>query len=343
MKLIHYTDEYLDRWEDYIKRSGTSTLYHRMGWKNVIEKSFGHKTRYLLAEDGGSVVGILPLVLINHPFFARCVVSMPFLNYGGICADSEEAERLLLEEAIEISRRASAEYLELRQLKRVDCHLASSEEKVTMTVNLESDPDLLWGRFNPKLRQIIRKAEKSGLQLSVGREENLRAFYEVFSSNMKELGSPVYGISFFRNVLREFQGEMLIFAVTHEEKTIGAAFVGIFKKSLEGFWASSLREHFDLHPNEYLYWKQLEYGCTHAYECFNLGRSSKDSGSLRFKKKFGATARQLYYQYHLKRGVEIPRMNSEAWKYRIATGIWKHLPLRITRVVGPHVRKYMTQ
>jgi FemAB-related protein (PEP-CTERM system-associated) len=343
MRLIHYTDEYLDRWESYVKKSDASSLYHKIGWKKVIEKSFGHETRYLLAEDDGSIVGVLPLVLISHPLFAKCVVSMPFLNYGGICADSEEAEHLLLEEAVEITRSANADYLELRQLRRVDCHLTSSEEKVTMTVDLESDPDLLWGRFNPKLRQTIRKAEKSGLQLSVAGEENLRAFYEVFSSNMRELGSPVYGISFFRNVLREFSGEMLIFTVTHGEKAIGAAFVGIFKKSLEGFWASSLREHFDLHPNEYLYWKQLEYGCTHAYDRFNLGRSSKDSGSLRFKKKFGAVARQLYYQYHLSGGAEIPRMDSEAWKYRIAAGVWKHLPLRITRMVGPHVRKYMTQ
>ena len=343
MRLIHCTDEHFDRWEDYVKRSPKSTLYHRMGWKNVIERSFGHETYYLLAEENGCVVGVLPLVLISHPFFVKCVVSMPFLNYGGICADSEEPEHLLLAEAVEITQRANANYLELRQLERVECHLASSEEKVTMTVDLESDPDLLWSLFNPKLRQTIRQAQKSGLQLSVGGEENLNAFYEVFSGNMKELGSPVYGVSFFRNVLREFPGEMLIFTVTYGEKTIGAAFVGRFKKSLEGFWASSLREHFDLHPNEYLYWKQLEYGCTHGYDCFNLGRSSKASGSFRFKKKFRAVARQLYFQYHLNKGEEIPSMNSEALKYRIAAGMWRHLPLRITRMVGPHVRKYMTQ
>jgi len=343
MKLIYYTDEHFDRWEDYIKRSERSSLYHRIGWKGVVEKSLGHKTCYLLAEDEGRIVGVLPLVLISRPFFGRCVVSMPFLNYGGICADSDEAEHLLVEEAVEITRRENADYLELRQMERTPHDLVTSEDKVAMLIDLESDPEVLWSRFNPKLRQTIRKAEKSGLQITVGSEENIERFYDVFSANMRELGSPVYHKDFFRAVLSEFPNEMLIFAVTYRGKTIGAAFVGLFKKRVEGFWASSLREYFDLSPNEYLYWKQLEYACGHGYSRFDLGRSTKDSGSFKFKRKFGAQPKQLYWQYYLNNVGEIPQMNPKSVKYRVAIGLWRRFPLRVTKLVGPQIRKYLPQ
>lgn len=343
MRVLRYTDEYFDRWENYVEKSDKSTLYHRIGWKRVIERSFGHKTYYLFAEEDGFVKGILPMVLISHPIFGRCLVSMPFLNCGGICASTEETKLVLLNEAVEITRREDVDYLELRQIERVENDLTTSEDKVTMLVKLETDPERLWGRLTPKLRQTIRKAEKAGLHMRVGKEENLEDFYEVFSTNMKELGSPVYDRDFFGNILLELSNEMLIFIVTHEERAIGAAFVGLFKQSIEGFWASSLREYFKFNPNEYLYWKQLEYGCRRDYGYFNLGRSSKNSGSLRFKEKFGAEMKQLYWQYYLNKIEQIPQMDPNALKYRIAAGLWKRFPLRVTKMVGPHIRKYMPQ
>lgn len=343
MRVVHYTGEYRDRWQNYVEESDKSTLYHRIGWKEVIERSFGHTTYYMLAEDGGTIKGILPMVLIGHPFFGKSLVSMPFLNCGGICADTKEIEYLLLDEAVRITKREDVDYLELRQTERIDRNLITRQDKVSMVVELDADPEKLWSRLTPKLRQIIRKGEKAGLQVRVGKEENLEDFYEVFSANMRELGSPVYGRDFFLNTLSDLKDEMLVFTVTHKKRAIGAAFVGLFRHSIEGFWASSLREYFTFNPNEYLYWKQLEYGCKNGYASFNLGRSSKDSGSFRFKQKFGAEVKQLYWQYYLNKTDRIPEMDPAAWKYRIAIGIWKRLPLSVTRMVGPQIRKYMSQ
>jgi FemAB-related protein (PEP-CTERM system-associated) len=343
MRVVHYMGEYRDRWQNYVEESDTSTLYHRLGWKDVIERSFGHTTYYVLAEDGGTIKGILPMVLIGHPFFGKSLVSMPFLNCGGVCADTKEAECLLLDEAIRITKKENVDYLELRQTEKIDSNLITRDDKVAMVVKLEPDSERLWGGLTPKLRQTIRKAEKAGLQVKVGKEENLEDFYEIFSANMKELGSPVYGRSFFGNTLSDLKDEMLIFVVTHKEKAVGAACVGFFKDSIEGFWASSLREYFRLNPNEYLYWKQLEYGCQNGYSFFNLGRSTKDSGSFRFKQKFGADMKQLYWQYYLNKTKQIPEMDPTALKYKIAVGVWRRLPLSVTRTVGPQIRKYMSQ
>jgi hypothetical protein len=66
-----------------------------------------------------------------------------------------------------------------------------------MILDLAPDSDVQWRTFNAKLRNQIRKAEKSGLQFVAGHLELLDGFYEVFTRNMRDLGTPVYGDSFF--------------------------------------------------------------------------------------------------------------------------------------------------
>jgi hypothetical protein len=47
-----------------------------------------------------TIRGVLPLVHMNSRIFGNFLVSMPFFNYGGACADTEEIRGLLIEEAV---------------------------------------------------------------------------------------------------------------------------------------------------------------------------------------------------------------------------------------------------
>ena len=80
-------DRNLTLWEDYVVAHPRGCNYHQVGWKTVIERSFGHQTRYLLAMDSGMVLGILPLAILQSRLFGRSVVSLPFLNYGGLLTE----------------------------------------------------------------------------------------------------------------------------------------------------------------------------------------------------------------------------------------------------------------
>jgi serine/alanine adding enzyme len=106
--------------------------------------------------------------------------------------------------------------------------------------------------FNAKLRNQIRKAKKSGLQFVVGHLEILDGFYAVFARNMRDLGTPVYGKSFFRNILEVFPDIRRIFAVYHETRMIAAGIGSWFRNTLEIPWASSIRDYKMLCPNNML-------------------------------------------------------------------------------------------
>lgn len=66
------------RWDAYVNAHPDATFFHRVGWKRVIEKAFGHRTHFMLAERGGEIVGVLPLAEISSYLFGHSLGSLPF-------------------------------------------------------------------------------------------------------------------------------------------------------------------------------------------------------------------------------------------------------------------------
>jgi len=276
---------------------------------------------------------------MRHVLFGRFLISVPFGDYGGICADDEKTANALLQEASELAQKKRAKYLELRHLEKMDNgQLRTKTSRATLILNLEKDPGVLWKSFKPKVRNQVRKAEKSGLETEIGDKTLVRDFYKVYAYNMRDLGTPVHSLSFFKNILTEFPNHANVILVKLENRTIGGAIATYFKNTMEIPWASSLREFFPLCPNNLLYWAALEYGCLKGYQCFNFGRSPLDSGTFRFKKQWGAEPVQLYYQYYLNEGDEMPDYTpSTSSRFDIAVWFWKRLPVGLTRMLGPKI------
>src|SRR5215207_10328140 len=88
-------------WDRYLESRPDGSFYHLFGWRRVLQSSLRLEPMYLLARDNGEIVGVLPLVLLSSRIFGRVLCSMPFLNYGGPCANSETAASKLIEAAIE--------------------------------------------------------------------------------------------------------------------------------------------------------------------------------------------------------------------------------------------------
>ena len=63
-----------DAWDSYVYESDASTFYHQIGWRNVVEKTYGHKPRYLVAREGDAIVGVLPMFLMESKVFDLMVL-----------------------------------------------------------------------------------------------------------------------------------------------------------------------------------------------------------------------------------------------------------------------------
>jgi len=97
VRLMHAED--VARWDAFVSACPEATFFHRAGWKTVIERAFGHRTHYLLAQRDGIIVGVLPLTEVNSCLFGHSLVSNVFCVYGGIAAADDAARAALDAEA----------------------------------------------------------------------------------------------------------------------------------------------------------------------------------------------------------------------------------------------------
>jgi serine/alanine adding enzyme len=341
MTIRLYTEKDRDNWNSYVMQSGDTSCYHLINWKDIIERTFGHQTYYLLSEDGtGKINGILPIVQLRSLMFGNYGVSLPYFNYGGICADSDTIRETLLAEAANIARSQNMKHVELRHQVSSENGLSVKTSKVSMRLPLPDDAKTLLDSFPSKLRSQIRRPSKEGMFGKLGKEEELESFYSVFSMNMKDLGTPVYSKNFFKNILNEFPDTTWICSIyTQSQLPIASGFLLAFKNTLEIPWASSLRDYNKYSPNTLLYWSALDFACNQGYKVFDLGRSTPAEGTYRFKEQWGAKPIQLYWYYWMKNGGPLPELNPHNPKYELAIKFWQKLPVWLTKIIGPSIVK----
>lgn len=325
-------------WDAFVRGQEDATFFHLSGWKNVIEKTYKHKSYYLIAKEEGEIKGILPLFLMKSAFFGKKLISVPFCDYGGVCANDEQTKNLFIAEAKKITKEKGVNYLELRQLHGNCGGLITKDIYFTLILDLKPDSEFLWNNFSKKVRNAIRKAVKSNLVVMMGKEY-VNEFYDIFSKNMRDLGTPVHNFSFFSNILSEFPNQANILITSYEEKIVGAMFLLQFKDTTYAPWVSSDRQYFHLNPNNMLYWEAIKYGCEKGVKHFDFGRSKWNSGTFRFKKPWGAIPKQLYYLYYLNSVDNMPNFDPSNPKYRTLTQVWKRLPVSIATKMGPKIRR----
>jgi len=356
-------------WDAYVLSHPNATLYHLSGWKNIIKKTYAHKTYYLIAIDSSKlkaqsssnpsnptnptnpVIGILPLVHIKHFLFGNSLISIPFFDLGGILADNDEVEKALLTEAVQLAQKLKAKNIELRHTQPLSClrelnptnpiTIVTKSHKVRMLLDLPESSEELMKSFKSKLRSQIKKPVKEGLKSKIGGLELIDDFYEVFLINMRNLGSPVHSKKLIQNVIEEFPEKTKIVIVYKEAQPIACSLVVSFKDTLENPWASALRKYSRLSPNMLLYWTMQKYACDNGFKYFDFGRSTPEEGTYKFKKQWSAKPFPLHWQYISLNGKSIEKETPEKSKFDKAIKFWQKLPVPVTKILGPMIRKYI--
>jgi FemAB-related protein (PEP-CTERM system-associated) len=290
------------------------------------------------AREGDRTCGFLPLAYLSSLLFGRFLVSLPYLNCAGVSADDPAVGCRLIDRAVALADELGVRYLELRHEGPAE-HAALTEcmtRKVHMRLGLPATAEELWGRLSAKVRNQVRKGQKSGLEVAWGGAELLPEFYAVFSRNMRDIGTPVYGRGLFLSVLDRFPGRAEFCVVRGGGRSVAAAFLLHGWGVTEVPSASSLREYNAACANMLLYWHLLERAVQRGQTVFDFGRSTADSNTFRFKKQWGAEPTPAVWQYYVREG-SIADVRPENPRYERMIRIWQRLPVTLTRLIGPTI------
>lgn len=335
LKLLD-SDNY-KKWDAFVEQQPDATFFHLSGWKEVIERAFGHETYFYYIEKNGKVTGILPLARIKSPLFGHALCSLSFCVYGGIVAEDEESYALLDQEACRLAEQLNVDYLEMRNRVQRSPDRPYKELYVTFRKTLDPDPEKNMLAIPRKQRAMIRKGINAGLVSVI--DQNVERFYQAYSESVRNLGTPVFSKKYFQILQDVFKDQCEILTVEKDGQSIASVMSFYFKDEILPYYGGGNDQARSVQGNDFMYWEVMRRAVDKGVNIFDFGRSKIGTGSYRFKKHWGFEPEPLFYEFHLVKTDHLPDINPLNPKYRLFISAWKRLPLPVSHIVGPWLSK----
>ncbi len=322
------------RWEAFVDVCADATFFHRLGWRDIIENEFRHRTHYLVAERGGELVGVLPLAQVKSRLFGNALTSMPFGVYGGPATLDAQASAALIDSAAELARSLGVDHLELRNRSPRRADWPRQDLYVTFRKALEPDVEANMLAIPRKQRAMVRKGIKNGLASEI--DAGVERFFALYADNMHRHGTPPFSQRYFRRLTETFGDacEVLTVVDTHG-KPVSAVLSFYFRDEVLPYYAGDSLDARDLAANDFKYWELMRRACERRLRVFDYGRSKAGTGSFHFKKNWGFEPTPLHYEYLLLRRDAIPQNNPANPKYRAFIALWRRMPVPLANRLGP--------
>ena len=322
------------RWEAFVATCAEATFFHAIGWREIIADEFRHPTHYLIAERGAEIAGILPLAEVRSRLFGHSLVAVPFGVYGGPAANDADAERALIDAAVDLARSLGVDHLELRN-RRLKCpDWPQQDLYVTFRKVLAPDVDANLRAIPRKQRAMVRKGIGNGLTSEI--DMSVDRFFALYADNMHRHGTPPFSRRYFAR-LREVFGDRceVLVVVDAERRPVSGVLSFYFRDEVLPCYAGDTVAARDLAANDFKYWELMRRACERGVRVFDYGRSKRDTGSFAFKHNWGFEPEPLHYEYCLLKGDAIPQNNPANPKYRALVAMWRKLPLPVANALGP--------
>ncbi len=161
----------------------------------------------------------------------------------------------------------------------------------TIAMDLSS-PEVIWENITSKNRNMIRKAQKSGVNVYTARNTAVyEIFREIYNGTMdRDNASPYYYFApdFYQSLLEDLPQNAQVFYAEVDGRVIAAAVMLAANGRLNYHLSGSLKEYGHLAPTNLILYEAALWGSANGCRTFHLGGGvgSGEDGLYKFKKSF---------------------------------------------------------
>ena len=161
----------------------------------------------------------------------------------------------------------------------------------TITMELSS-PEQIWNDLAAKNRNIIRKAQKSGVEVCWGRDRSLFSeFMRLYGRTMdRDHADPYYYFEkeFYDSIFEDLRHHSLVFYSLYTGKIIAMAVILFANGRMHYHLSASDREYGHLAPTNLLLYEAACWGCENGLRTLHLGGGlgGREDSLFRFKAAF---------------------------------------------------------
>jgi len=171
----------------------------------------------------------------------------------------------------------------------------------TIAFDLAS-PEVIWENIISKNRNMIRKAEKNGIEIRHGKSmELLRDFKRIYNATMEKDHAEEYYFfedAFYESVCQDLEDNYEMFYAVLNGEPIAMSIMLYANKQMHYHLSGSLLEYRNLAPSNLLLYQAALWGCEHGFRTFHLGGGvgSDEDNLYKFKAAFN---RNSDYQFSI--------------------------------------------
>ncbi len=287
MEIIDLKDCY--KWDEIVKSFPNYDVYYLSGYVKAFEvHGDGNSALFYYSDDkGGRAICVLMLRdVAKDPLFKDIIPEGTFFDavtpygYGGFIFDGEVDTKNLANEFRQNLKGLHVNSVFFRFHPVLD-NAKENEDVVTViplgkTIALDlTSPEVIWENIISKNRNMIRKAEKSEVEIHHSSDPKFfSTFKEIYDETMRGDNAEEYYFfkdKFYDSIAHDLAGNFEIFYATHEDKIISIAIMIFANNQMHYHLSGSLREYRSLAPSNLLLYKAALWGNEQGFKTFHLG------------------------------------------------------------------------
>lgn len=155
-----------------------------------------------------------------------------------------------------------------------------------------STPEIIWQNITSKNRNMIRKAEKNGVEIATGNSEELyRSFEEIYNDTMRKVNAEEYyffSSKFYDSIRTSLRDNSLLFYAVKENEIIAMSMILYTEGAMHYHLSASKREFQTYAPTNLILYRAACWGAERGMKTFHLGGGlgSHEDHLYHFKKEF---------------------------------------------------------
>ncbi len=329
-------------WDTQILAHPHYTFFHGAAWAKVLERTYGFTPVYFTNGASGAGRSLLPMMEVRSWLTSRRAVGLPFTDDSGPLGPDPAECRKLFWGAVELGKARGWRSVECRGGRNCLEEAPASLAFYGHWLDLAGGEDRLFARLDSSVRRAIRKAEKSGVTVTVSRDlQALRTFCSLQCQTRKKHGLPPQPFAFFQNIHEHILSPNLgvIITASHQGRPIAASmYFQLGERAIYKFGASD--EAFqELRGSNLVMWEAIKWHVRNGARRLHLGRSSLwNEGLRRFKLGWGAAEERIeYVKYDLRKGrFVLDQDQSSGWHNRV----FRRMPEGCARLLGAFLYRH---
>jgi hypothetical protein len=306
MRIEVLTPRFAERYEEFLLARPQTLLYQSWRYQSLLIDMLGCRQQGLLAlDEHDNVLAALPLMAMDGPF-GTVLNSLPFYGSNGALVGEDLDARAELMTAyrgmVQMPGMAASTLIENPLAPGGADGLAHdlTDERIGQLTPLPPAGDkeaALMQSFHYKTRNMIRKAEKLGVEVAVDNDA-MSFLVAVHEENMREIGGLAKSRQFFDALPQYFRPgqDYRLYVARLKGEPVAAALVFFYNRTAEYYTPVVRKEYRDSQALSAAIFRAMCDAAAQRYAWWNWGGTwlSQD-GVYRFKSRWGT--QDLPYRY----------------------------------------------